>query len=148
VSDPLEDKWEDGKQIALAVPCPDAVDFSGVRSVTHCFADELFSSFPTMPKIVNASPFVTRILRAVTRGCGWGVNHACPESGRAGRTLARSARRQFAGKPATMYVQNWTRAVVRSYLLQPYDWASHAYAGNCGWVVQLHVNENRLLEGG
>jgi len=56
---------EDAKQVAVAVPCPDKVDFSEVVSVTHCFADELFSRFsPAKPEIVNASPFVARIVRA------------------------------------------------------------------------------------
>lgn len=57
---------EDAKEIAMAVPCPDRVDFSDVVSVTHCFADELFSRFsPAKPEVVNASPFVARIVQAV-----------------------------------------------------------------------------------
>ena len=56
---------EDASEIAKAVPCPDKVDFSDVVSVTHCFADELFSRFhPAKPKIVNASSFVARIVQA------------------------------------------------------------------------------------
>jgi hypothetical protein len=55
---------EDAKQIASAVPCPDRVDFSDVASVTHCFMDELFSRFSSKPRIVNASPFVRRIVQA------------------------------------------------------------------------------------
>jgi hypothetical protein len=58
---------ESAKKIAMAVPCPDRVDFSDVVSVTHCFADELFSRFSSSrPEIVNASPFVARIVDAAT----------------------------------------------------------------------------------
>jgi hypothetical protein len=57
---------EDAKKIAKAVPCPDQVDFSQVVSVSHCFADELFSLFaPAKPKVINASPFVERIVVSV-----------------------------------------------------------------------------------
>jgi hypothetical protein len=56
---------EDARRIALEVPCPDRVDFSEVVNVTHCFADELFSRLsPAKPEIVNASPFVARIVQA------------------------------------------------------------------------------------
>jgi hypothetical protein len=56
---------EDAKKIASAFPCPDSVDFSDVVSVSHCFADELFSRFsPAKPDVINASPFVARIVRA------------------------------------------------------------------------------------
>jgi hypothetical protein len=54
---------EDARKIAKEVPRPDKIDFSDVTSVTHCFADELFSRFsPARPEIVNASPFVARIV--------------------------------------------------------------------------------------
>jgi hypothetical protein len=56
---------EDAKRIALAVPCPKQIDFSDVVSTSHCFADELFSQYaPVKPVVVNASPFVARILCA------------------------------------------------------------------------------------
>jgi hypothetical protein len=56
---------EDARKISLEVPCPERVDFTDVVSVTHCFADELFSRFsPARPSIVNASPFVARIVNA------------------------------------------------------------------------------------
>jgi hypothetical protein len=56
---------EDAKRIALTVPCPDQIDFSDVVSTSHCFADELFTRFsPVKPVVVNASPFVARILCA------------------------------------------------------------------------------------
>jgi hypothetical protein len=57
---------EDAKRIALSFSdCPDQIDFSDVVSVSHCFADELFSHFaPEKPLVVNASPFVARIVCA------------------------------------------------------------------------------------
>jgi hypothetical protein len=56
---------EEAKRIALAVPCPKQVDFADVESISHCFADELFSRFsPARPEIINASPFVARIVYA------------------------------------------------------------------------------------
>jgi hypothetical protein len=54
---------EDARKIASAVPCPKEIDFSDVVSVSHCFADELFSLFlPAKPSVINASPFVSRIV--------------------------------------------------------------------------------------
>lgn len=57
---------EDATFIVASVPvCPDKLDFSDVASVSHCFADELFSRYlPATPKVVNATPFVKRILEA------------------------------------------------------------------------------------
>lgn len=57
---------EDAKRIALAVPCPDEVDFSEVVSVSHCFADELFTRFaPARPTVVNAPSFVRKVAAGV-----------------------------------------------------------------------------------
>jgi hypothetical protein len=51
--------------IASAPVCPDKLDFSDIASVSHCFADELFSRYlPATPEVVNAKPFVKRILAA------------------------------------------------------------------------------------
>jgi hypothetical protein len=51
--------------IASAPVCPDKLDFSDIASVSHCFADELFSRYlPATPEVVNATPFVKRILAA------------------------------------------------------------------------------------
>lgn len=56
---------EDANRIIVSNPCPDRVDFSDIVSVSHCFADELFSRLlPHRPEIVNASPFVSRIVSA------------------------------------------------------------------------------------
>jgi hypothetical protein len=57
---------EDATIIIAAAPvCPDTLDFSDVASVSHCFADELFSRYlPSTPEVVNATPFVKRILAA------------------------------------------------------------------------------------
>lgn len=56
---------EDAKRIALAVRRPEQIDFSDVVSVSHCFADELFSLFSDhKPVVLNASPFVHRIVSA------------------------------------------------------------------------------------
>jgi hypothetical protein len=56
---------EEARHIVEAVPCPERLDFTDVVSVSHCFADELFSRIsPARPEIVNASPFVERILNA------------------------------------------------------------------------------------
>ena len=57
---------DDARQMAMAVPCPDIIDFTDVSSLTHCFADELFSCFSAKPTIINASAFVARIVHAVT----------------------------------------------------------------------------------
>jgi hypothetical protein len=57
---------EDAKKIALAVPCPDAVDFSEIVSVSHCFADELFNRFaPNRPTVLDAPSFVEKVASAV-----------------------------------------------------------------------------------
>jgi hypothetical protein len=44
---------------------PDTIDFSRVRTISHCFADELFSHLPASTRVLNASPFVQRILSSV-----------------------------------------------------------------------------------
>lgn len=45
---------------------PEKVDFSEIRSISHCFAHEFVSSFSeTQPQILNACPFVERILSSV-----------------------------------------------------------------------------------
>jgi hypothetical protein len=46
---------------------PNEIDFLHVRSISHCFAHELFSQFPptTNPRITNATPFVERIVSSV-----------------------------------------------------------------------------------
>jgi hypothetical protein len=55
----------DAKKMAKAFRRPDAVDFTGIASISHCFADELFSQFADAPKVINASPFVARIVHSV-----------------------------------------------------------------------------------
>jgi hypothetical protein len=57
---------EDARTIIASISvCPDQLDFANVISVSHCFADELLSTLsPASPQIVNASPYVNRILRA------------------------------------------------------------------------------------
>jgi hypothetical protein len=59
---------KDAQRIALSSPYrPEKIDFSDVVAVSHCFADELFMRFaPQKPLVVNASPFVARIVSAVT----------------------------------------------------------------------------------
>ena len=56
------------KVISTLEAIPDEIDFSEVVSISHCFADELFSRLTVkkQPKIRNASPFVARILCSVT----------------------------------------------------------------------------------
>jgi len=57
---------EDAQSIARVCPAPTQVDFSGVVSVSHCFADELFSRLsPARPEIINASTFVAKVVNAV-----------------------------------------------------------------------------------
>jgi len=54
---------EEARDIANSVSQPDSIDFSDVVSISHCFADELFTQFaPNKPTVVNASPFVSRIV--------------------------------------------------------------------------------------
>ena len=57
---------EDAKRIALSLSyLPEQIDFSDVSVVSHCFADELFSRLaPEKPLVINASPFVARIVSA------------------------------------------------------------------------------------
>ena len=62
---------DDAERIATVVPCPERIDFSDVVTVSHCFADELFSRFsPANPTIINASPFVARIVHAAAAAAG------------------------------------------------------------------------------
>lgn len=58
---------EDARIMAQVCSCPEQIDFSEVISISHCFADELFSRFsPSKPTVVNASPFVATVVSAVT----------------------------------------------------------------------------------
>lgn len=51
--------------IASCTAQPDTLDFSDVVSISHCFADELFSRLaPAKPRVTNATPFVARIAHA------------------------------------------------------------------------------------
>lgn len=59
---------EDARRMlsALGVP-PSQIDFSEVRSISHCFAHELVSNLDSTDKlmILNASPYVERIISSV-----------------------------------------------------------------------------------
>jgi hypothetical protein len=58
---------DDARQMLAACPSlPDTLDFDGIFSVSHCFADELMSNFARSPKVLNACPFVQRIVSAVS----------------------------------------------------------------------------------
>lgn len=58
---------DDARQmLASCSALPDTLDFSEIISVSHCFADELMSKFTRSPKVLNACPFVQRIVSAVS----------------------------------------------------------------------------------
>jgi hypothetical protein len=59
---------EEARQILSSLPVrPDAIDFSDLRSISHCFAHELFSTLRDFrPQILNAAPFVENIVSSVT----------------------------------------------------------------------------------
>lgn len=57
---------EDARWIlSSTVVCPEQVDFSEIKSISHCFAHEFFSSFSVRPQVLNASAFVERIVSSV-----------------------------------------------------------------------------------
>lgn len=53
--------------LASSKKSPDCIDFADVVSVSHCFAHELVKNLPahSHPTIVNASPYVRRIVSSV-----------------------------------------------------------------------------------
>jgi len=59
---------EEARQILSSLPVrPNAIDFSEIRSISHCFAHELFSTLQdSQPQILNAAPFVENIVSSVT----------------------------------------------------------------------------------
>jgi hypothetical protein len=59
---------EEARQILSSLPArPNEIDFSEVRSISHCFAHELFSNLQeSRPQILNATPFVENIISSVT----------------------------------------------------------------------------------
>ena len=59
---------ENARKILASLPArPNEIDFSEVRSLSHCFAHELFSALEdSHPRIVNATPFVENIISSVT----------------------------------------------------------------------------------